>query len=164
MKAKGFFFLLMVFTIVCFAWWTIRLELFNKQNTLYEEELYLSSIDKVYNQILWSASPDSSAEWPIPLQVGNYQIYVQSDFLKNLLEENPQLDFNINDNILEVSPKKEKLRTFSQHIYDGQIRQIIESSVFLALLLIGFIWIYRGLNQALRLTQQQTDFLVSITH
>lgn len=164
MKAKGFFFLLMLFTIACFTWWTIRLELFSRQNAIHQEELYLSSVDKVYNQILWSASPDSSEERPYPVQVGNYHVFIQKDFLKNLKTEHPNLEFTQEGLILDISPKREKLRSYAEDIYQGRIRQFIESSFFLLLLLIGFIWIYRGLNQALRLTQQQTDFLVSITH
>ncbi|HCS20710.1 MAG TPA: hypothetical protein DIW47_09155 [Bacteroidetes bacterium] len=164
MKTRGFFLLLLLFTGACFAWWVIQLERLNRTNLEMQEELLHLRVEQVQNQVLWQGIKDSSAETPLRIQVGSLVFFLSEAQWKNLKNQYPQLELSRDGDYLFIEPRTSHLAFIREKAKAVRNRQIAESSLFFSLLFIGFIWIYKGLVQAIDLSDQQTNFLVSITH
>ncbi|MHB1277089.1 MAG: sensor histidine kinase [Bacteroidia bacterium] len=164
MKTRGFFLLLLTFTGACFAWWVIQLERLNRNNLEMQEELLHLRVEQVQNQVLWQGLKDSSAETPLRMQVGSLVFYLSGAQWKNLQNTYPQLELKRDGDYLAIEPREGHLAAVRKKARLTRNRQIAESSLFFSLLFIGFIWIYKGLVQAIDLSVQQSNFLVSITH
>lgn len=164
MKTRGFFLLLLLFTGACFAWWIIQLERLNRDNLEMQEELLHLRVEQVQNQLLWQGVNDSSAQSPLRFQVGSLVFYLSKTQWKSIRYKYPELEISLDQDYLQIAPKTSRLAALRRDTKRIQHRQIAESSVFFSLLFIGFIWIYKGLVQAIDLGNQQSNFLVSITH
>lgn len=164
MKTRGFFLLLLLFTGACFAWWIIQLDRLNRNNMAKQEEILYLQVERVQNQLIWQAVKDSCTEFPLSLRIGSLVVFLSQENWKSIQQNYPQLQFSWAGGYLLIEPKAETLIAIREKSSSIQKQQIIESSVFFSLLFIGFIWIYRGLVQAIDLSLQQSNFLVSITH
>lgn len=164
MKARGFFLLLLLFTGSCFAWWIIQLDRLNQHSLMQQEELAYLRVEKAQNQLIWLAGSDSNAEESNSFHIGSLRLYISPALWDSTLNHYPDLEFSQEAGFIKIQPKASFLGSIRQKSREISLRQIIESTLFFSLLFIGFIWIYRGLVQAIDLSKQQSNFLVSVTH
>lgn len=164
MNARGFFLLLLLFTCSCFAWWMIQLEQLNRD--LRNEKITALGLqaEKAHNQLIWKGSPDSTTEQNMPVNMGALTLYLNPGEWERTALEYPSLLFTREKGYASITPRLEALQEIRYAAETRQWQQIAESVLFFGLLLTGFVWIYRGLTQAIALNSQQNHFLVSVTH
>jgi len=164
MKARGFFLLLLVFTSACFAWWTIQLERLNREKLVMQEEALYAQVEEAQNQLIWHSTKDSSGSHSIALYIAGIQRYISVTNWKDILASHATLNIQNKSDHLIIQPKESALISLRIKSSNNRTRLLVESALFFALLLIGFIWIYKGLVDAIDLNRQQSDFLISVTH
>lgn len=144
-----------VYIIAAFGWWTIAH--IRSSNLLYEQELenielqcYKATLD-INGAIAEEIIEDTSAA----------KKYLQANFL--------QLEIIFDENVppLESFLIRPSLQAYKL-LDDKHSRTVrmyaLEGLVMMGLLFWGIIWIYRNLQNKLKLKRQQSNFLLSITH
>lgn len=162
MKTKGFFILLLVFTTACFTWWVIQLLRLNKDKLMVQERAAYHQVEQAQNQIVWLSKREKDNIGPI--RIGSQILFLSQENWEQTKTRFPHLSFSIEEDIVQISPQKSYLTQIHEKGRDNLIRLISESSFFFILLFTGFVWIYRGLNETIKLSERQNDFLVSVTH
>jgi len=149
MKSRSFFILTLIFTATCFFWWADQL--YHQENELYIRKIKALDLEKALAEK--------------ELQIVKIQDPTNLDSIKetieskhaNLLVQNYQGALTI-----KISPNS--LITITESRDKALNRLYILGGVFLILLTISFVWIYRSLSLALRLNHQQNNFLLAVTH
>lgn len=156
MKSKGFFLLLILFASLSFVWWTVQiyssdLNSNRAQNRIVEIEVALAK-QQVRN--IWLDARLQEKE-----DLG----WIDSA-RRFLVEEYPKLNLEVSMEGIDILPSEELTIELDKDFSAKRRRRIFEGSLFFAVLLTSFIWIYRSLVAAIDLNRQQNSFLLAVTH
>lgn len=154
-KTQIVFILVTVYIVAAFGWWTYA-------HIRSSKLLYQKEIEQV-ELICYKASLDLSGAI-------SQEIIEDTVGAKNYLDVNyPQLeivfDETINplDNYL-VRPKLASYESLKKRHTKTIWMYALEGTVMMGLLFWGIIWIYRNLQNKLKLRRQQNNFMLAITH
>lgn len=164
MKVRGFFLLLLLFTGACFTWWVVQLDRLQQANILMQEQLLYAQVEEAQNQMLLLSNADSSNEQTMSLLISGSLHYISPEIWQHIVKGFPALVIVANRPSISIQPRPEALEQIQIQSTTKRTWLIFESSLFFGLLFIGFIWIYKGLVDALELNKQQSNFLISVTH
>ncbi len=154
-KARIVFGIVTFYIVAAFGWWTYaHVSSNDKLYVMQKEQLellcYKATLD-VNGAIAQEIVEDSSAA----------RAYLRANFplLEIVFDENlPPLD-----NFL-IRPKREAYSILAHMEVRKKRMYLLEGVVMISLLFWGIIWIYRNLNNRLKLKRQQGNFMLSITH
>jgi len=164
MKARGFFLLLLLFTGACFAWWVVQLDRLQQANLRMQERLLYAQVEEAQNQMLLLSRADSDEHQAMIMHVSGTTRFISLSNWKQIINAFPSLHIESDQNKVGIQPTRQAIAKIQTLSTNNRTRLIAESSLFFGLLFIGFIWIYKGLVDAIELNQQQSNFLISVTH
>lgn len=154
-KTRIVFAIVTVYIIAAFGWWTYaHVDANNRFYKIQQEQLelmcYKATLD-VNGAISEEIVEDSNAvRWYLEQNYPNLEI-VFDETLAPL------------DNFM-IRPKRGAYQQLIQLEKRKQRMYLLEGLVMMGLLFWGIIWIYRNLNNRLKLQRQQANFMLSITH
>ena len=154
-KTRIVFGIVTLYIVAAFGWWTYAHVLSNDRlYAMQHEQLellcYKATLD-VNGAIAQEIVDDSTKA----------HAYLEAKF--------PQLEIVFDENLSPldnflIRPKREAYAQLS-HVHLRKKRMyLLEGVVMMSLLFWGIIWIYRNLNNRLKLQRQQGNFMLSITH
>ncbi len=164
MKARGFFLLLLLFTGACFSWWVVQLDRLQQANSDMQERLLYAQVEEAQNRILLLSQIDRTDEQSKALLISGRVHYISAEIWDHIVTGFPALIIEANQTAIRIQPSPEALLQIQTESTGKRSWLILESSLFFGLLFIGFIWIYKGLIDAIELNRQQSNFLISVTH
>jgi len=155
-KTRIIFFLLSLYIIAAFAWWTYAHILENKEIYKHEKEnlellCFKASVD------MEGASQDQFFRDTTEAKKYFYHNFPKLEIIFDLEKENP-LDYYL------IRPQKESYDLIKNNLDRKIWMYLLEGVVMVLLLFWGIIWIYQSLQNRLNLKRQQSNFLLSITH
>ena len=164
MKSRGFFLLLLVFTAACFIWWVVQLGRLQQTNLLMQKQMLYAEVERAQNQLLLASRQIETHELDTYTSNPKNIISISKERWDHIAGSFPSLHFVASPQHVSIQPKEEVLSEIDAKARKNQLWLLGESALFFSLLFIGFIWIYKGLVDAINLNQQQSNFLISVTH
>lgn len=152
---KLVFALVTVYILTAFAWWTYAHVRASK--LVYQER------KEILELLCYKATVDVNGA--IAQDMFNDTSGVQRFFKANYPELEIVFDASFDDfqNFL-IRPRKDAYDQITKKSQRQVIMYALEGLVMMSLLFWGIIWIYRNLQNKLKLKRQQSNFLLSITH
>lgn len=166
MKLRTSFYIILVFTMTAFVWWTYSLiklsyEVHVDDNDVMEFEAYQARRVVLLNS---KFKQDDDTVFAA-LKLGNHAIYFDTVKMRQkLAEEFPHTRLSYDSAKVTLTPEPDIILQLQEDKVRRVRMYIIEGVVFLILLMVGFSWIYNRLNTIIRLNQQKSNFLLAVTH
>ena len=164
MKSRGFFLLLLVFTAACFIWWVVQLDRLQQTNLLMQKQMLLAEVERAQNQLILASRLNKPNEFDFTSSNPNNDKSISKESWDQIAQSFPSLQFTASAHHVAIQPKRHVLDDLDAKARKNRLMLVGESGLFFSLLFIGFIWIYKSLVDAINLNQQQSNFLISVTH
>ncbi len=138
----------LIFTAFCFIWWADQLY-------RHEKETYALKIQSL-------STEQQAAQFLIESQSASNKS--PSVILTSIKKQFPNLQVALENDQIHLSMNEGLIAKWKEERDHALLRLLFMGSFFLILLVIAFAWIYRSLNKAIALNQQQNNFLLAVTH
>lgn len=161
-KTTWVFGFVVVYILAAFGWWTLLLIQSNNNNYKQQKDLLTEKLHRAHHDV------QASIQLGHFNKIKNDTVVLDPDLLVVFLAKNyPEFSFKEADLVTQSDFLTIKPAVLQALYADFQRKHwmfIGEGLVFISLLLWGIMLIFRSYGQKIKLNQQKTNFLLSITH
>jgi two-component system, OmpR family, phosphate regulon sensor histidine kinase PhoR len=166
LRLRVSFYVILVFTMTAFAWWTYSLIKLSYEVHIYDNDVLGFQVHQATNTVLQNSKfkPDDDTAFA-RMKLGRHAIYFDTVQMREMVTaKHPYTEIVYNDSMVSLVPAPDIVEKLEDEKYRKVTMYIIEGVVFLLLLMVGFSWIYNRLNSIIKLNQQKSNFLLAVTH
>lgn len=166
MRLRISFYVILVFTMTAFSWWTYSLINLSYEAHEYDSDVLGFQVHQATNTVLQNSKfrPDNDTVFT-KMSLGRHAVYFDTAKMREMVaEKHPFTQITYRDTIVALKPAPDIIEKLEKEKYRKVSMYIVEGVTFLLLLMVGFSWIYNRLNAIIKLNQQKSNFLLAVTH
>ena len=166
MKLRTTFYIILVFTMTAFAWWTYSLIKLSYEVHLDDKDKLGYEVHKATRTVLLNSKFKQDDDTVFTdMKLGTHVIYFDTAAMRQMLKERHEhVDLLYKDKTVELLPDADIVKKLENDKNRKVRMYLVEGVVFLILLMFGFSWLYNRLTAIIRLNQQKSNFLLAVTH